>query len=212
MPTVTIYAATDDGHIQGTGVGYASARATSSAHDDSSATMITGQTVSGPVYAVYQSFLRFDTSSIPDDATITAATINVYLTAYNDAGGTFEVYVYRYAWASTLAANREANYDAANAGSGTLEMTLLDTSEVPATGEYKSQPVDTAGINKSGYSSYYLAANVVLLAIEPGGAQTSTWATADASGTSTDPYLEITYTTYTLPGVPNGLMMMGCGT
>jgi hypothetical protein len=66
MPTYIVFANTDDGQIASTSATYATAAAgTGSLALDNTGTILTvGQFLSG-TYAVYESFLNFDTSSIP---------------------------------------------------------------------------------------------------------------------------------------------------
>lgn len=208
MATDTIYC-TDDGRVQGTSAGsYATARATSTSCDDTATTDQVGQSVSGPVYTVMRLFFGFDTSTIPAGATITGATIN--LCADTDTSTTdFDVKVYRYAWSSALCSSQEANYDGAYGGSATLEGTLRNTSSGWSSGTYYSMAVDPAGINTGGYTRYTVVSGNDVSNTAPTTDERVSVRMADYAGTSSDPYLTVTYT---LPGVPGSLrMMMGIG-
>ena len=83
-PTVDINPGSggNDGYVYGQSTSYATARTTASASDDTSKSCTIGQDyvqfVIPPVYRVYRTFLKFDTSSIPSDATITSAKLRLY--------------------------------------------------------------------------------------------------------------------------------------
>lgn len=207
MPTDTIYC-TDDGRISGTNAGsYATARSTSTSCSDAATTENVGQFASGPVYTVYRLFFGFDTSSIPAGATITGATL--YLCADSDSSTTdFDIKVYRYAWSSALCSSQEANYDGAYGGSATLEGTLRNTASGWTGGTYYSMAVDPAGINTSGFTRYTVVSGRDVSNTTPGGDEYVGVRMADYASTTSDPYIEVTYT---MPGVPGSLMMMGVG-
>lgn len=208
MPTATLYSQTDDGHIYGSAAGdYASARASAAASDDTATTASVGQRfVGGAIYRVYRGFISFDTTTLPATATVTGATL--YICAATDGSTTdFLVRVYRYLWASTLAANLEANYDGAY-GSGVLEGTLRDTSAGWSDGTYYSLAVDPAGIDLADYTNYALVSAEDVNNSAPTGDEYVDFYTADEAGTTKDPYLEVTYS---LPGTASSLLLMGCG-
>lgn len=207
MPTDTIYS-TDDGVISGTAAGsYASARSSSSTCDTASTADFVGQRFSSPLYTVTRLFFGFDTSTLPAGATITGATI--YLCANSDSSTTdFDVKIYRYAWSSALCSSQEANYDGAYGGSATLEGTLLNTSSGWTGGTYYSMAVDPAGINTSGFTRYTVVSGNDVSNTTPTTDERVSIRMADYAGSTSDPYIEVTYT---LPGVPGSRMMMGIG-
>lgn len=191
---------TDDGEIQGTNSGsYAVARSTSVNCGTATTVQVVGQTlVGGIVYIVSRLYFGFDTSTIPAGATITGAT--VYFCADADSSTTdFLIKVYRYAWSSALCSSTEANYDGAYGGSATLEGTLRDTASGWTSGTYYSLAVDPAGINTSGFTRYTLVSAEDVNNSAPTGPEQVSVRMADYAGTSSDPYIEVTYT---LPGQP----------
>lgn len=211
MPTVTIYADSDGGHIYGDDFtsSYATARSTATGVGDTNTNATIGQKeqFGGINFQVFRYFVRFDTSSIPAGATITGASL--YICALVDESDTdFLIRCYRYAWSSPLAGSPETNYDGAYGGSATLEGTFRDTASGLSADTYYSMAVDTAGINTSGFTGYVLVSKEDVDNSAPSGNELVGVYTANETGTSKDPYLSITYT---LPGVPNGLMLMGCG-
>lgn len=193
MSTATVFSGTDDGYITGSNATYATARSTSTASDDTSTTGQVGQRFGAGSYFIMRAFLAFDTSVLGAGATVTAVTLNVCADTDNSTTD-FNVQVYRYAWASTLGANREANYDGAYGGSATLEGTLRNTSAGWSSGTYYSLSLDPAGINVSGTSSYTLASSRDIAGTAPGGNEYVLFRTADYASTTSDPYLDITYT------------------
>lgn len=210
MTTDTFTGGTGDGQITGGSATYATARATSSASNDSSTGAQVGQRWSGSLYTVDRAFLVFDTSSIPDDATVTAATL--YITAGGDGSTTdFLVQVYRFAWADTLASNREANYDGAYGGSATLEGTLRDTAAGWVDGTQYSMAVDPAGINLTGTTRYTLVSSRDVAGNTPTGQESVQLRTADHGTPGSRPQLEVTYTAGEEEGAPNTLLLMGTG-
>lgn len=212
MPTATLYSQTDDGYIFGSATGsYATARSTAASSDDTATTATVGQRfIGGSVYRCYRGFVSFDTTTLPADAIVTGATL--YICAATDGSTTdFLVRVYRYLWASSLAANLEADYDGAY-GSGTLEGTLRDTSAGWTSGTYYSLAVDPAGIDLADYTNYALVSAEDVNNSAPTGDEYVDFYTADEAGTTKDPYLEVTYS---LPGTASStassLLLMGCG-
>lgn len=214
MTTATIYSDADDGYITGADATWAAARSTSTASDVGGSTFRAGYEVTGAggSYSIHRAFLRFDTSSLAG-ATLTSATLKVKISAIrNDSD--YAARVYRYAWASTLSGNREADYDGAYGGSATYEGDLFDTTiSVPVGGDVLSLAVSTGGINTSGYTSYTIVSDQDVLNIDPGGDSLSyaDFYAADNTGTASDPYLEIVYTPAATNSLPSMRMLLGVG-
>ncbi|MDH7487520.1 MAG: DNRLRE domain-containing protein [Anaerolineae bacterium] len=187
------YGGTEDGHIFGINILYATARATSTGGNDTAITAYIGQTITSGTYYVYRTYLSFDTSSIPDAATVTAATLYV-CAAYDYSTTNFLIQCYRYAWSEPLLDYREANYDGAYGASATLEGTLRNTAYGWSDGTYYNMAVSPAGINKAGDSKYTLVSKEDVDNSEPTTDEYVLIRTADYSGTSSDPYLSVIYT------------------
>jgi len=75
----------DDGFVQGTSDVYSTAHATATYSYDTTYILAIGQNLSGGSYRVYRAFLKFNTSTIPLGATITAASLKLYGDADNSA-------------------------------------------------------------------------------------------------------------------------------
>jgi hypothetical protein len=193
MTTNTYYSEAADGHILGQSATYATARSTSTASDDTSTVNSVGQNFGGGQYFVFRGFLSFDTSAIPDDATVDSATLGVCADADSSVTD-FNVQIYRYAWAETIAANREANFDGAYGGSATLEGTLRNTASGWTSGTFYTLAVDAAGINVSGDTKYTICSSRDIGSNTPGGSEFVNFRSGDYASTTSDPYLEVTYT------------------
>lgn len=209
MATTTITAATTDGHIVGTGgLGdYATARSTSASSDPNSASWKAGQEWDGAGFSVFRGFMRFDTSPLAG-ATITAATLKVWKDSHT-ADSDYAMEIYRYAWASPLNGNEEADFDGAY-GSGTLEGELWENGSYPADGAYATFAVDPAGINTAGFTGYVLVSSNDVGNTEPVGFEAAVFSAAEHGTAGQRPVLEITYTP-AAGGVPNSAMLMSIG-
>lgn len=164
-----------------------------------------------------RTFLPFDTSSIPSNATITAATLNLYtLTKTNtDNDGTDFLTVTQTSQAThTVLAN--ADYDQCGAVSNPTEGIdsgqRKDISSI-TTSAYLVFTLNATGngwIKKSGQASACSAtAGITCLGVREGhdvtnaaivsgfdvvAENTATFSSSEQSGTSQDPYLAVTYT------------------
>jgi hypothetical protein len=83
--TFNLAASGDDGVVSSSGAGYPPAGAATAETTASNVTM--GRRLAHTGYEVYAGLLRFNTSSIPDDATVTAVTLRVQTTAKQNGDG-----------------------------------------------------------------------------------------------------------------------------
>lgn len=192
----TIYGSASDGEIYGQNATYSTARSTSAGGDTAATTARIGQNLSGgTVYYVFRAYLDFDTSALPDDATVTSAVLGVC--ADTDlSSADFNVQLYRYDWTEGLidAGTREGNYDGAYGAGATLEGTLRYTGDGWSSGTCYTLTLSTAGINLTGDSKYALVSSRDVSGSAPTGNQYVFIRTADYAGTGSDPYLLVTYT------------------
>ena len=197
----TVYGSTSDGEIYGQNATYSTARSTSAGGDVSSTTARIGQSLTGgTVYYVYRAYLDFDTSALPDDATVTSAVLGVC--ADTDLSSTdFNVQVYRLDWTEGLidAGTREGNYDGAYGAAATLEGTLRYTGDGWSAGTCYTLTLSTAAVNITGDSKYALVSSRDISGTTPGGSQYVYIRTADYAGTGSDPYLLLTYNVPSTP-------------
>lgn len=158
-------------------------------------------------------FIPIDTSGLPDAATISAATLYLYFTAANksssDGNGWMTTVQTNQASTSTLST---ADYDQCgdaidNPTEGNDSGNRIDLGAV-STGQYTGIPLNATGIgwiSKTGYTKLGLREghDATDTSYLPDQAEDSaTISSSEATGTSQDPYLEVTYTVpYNIPVV-----------
>ncbi len=164
---------------------------------------------------IRRSFLPFDTSSLPSNATVSAATLNVYAQTTSD--GDNDTVDYVTVSTSTQATHTQlvtADFDTAgpvtmNAASEAIDSGQRKDITSISTVAYTAFTLNSAGINaikKSGQASTCTASTgITCLALREGHDATNnqvaedvvsgvTWYTSEQTGTSNDPYMDITYT------------------
>jgi len=148
---------TADGSTSGQNDDYATARNTSFTSGVTGATFVVGQNLSGSTYLVYRDFLKFVTSSIGADSTITQ--VNLKLVATTDSSTTdFDVQIVKQIWTEPHTSNAEANYDGCLAG--TQDDTIWrNTSGMSTNTQYASGNLSTAWPSKTGNTYYSLISN-----------------------------------------------------
>jgi hypothetical protein len=200
LPQTDYYGEIVDGEISGASSVYTSARANDSASVDTGTSACVGQNFADPTYTVMRLYFSFDTSGIEDEWNVDAATL--YAKAYVDfSTQDFNVQLYRYAWVETLAANRAANYDGAYGASATLEGTFRNTANGWVSGTYYSMVIAKAGINKTGDTKYTMVSSRDVAGTAPAGYEYVHVYMADVAGTTSDPYLAITVSPPSAPGM-----------
>lgn len=149
----------------------------------------------------YRGIYQFDTSAIPDSATLDSATFSVAGTGKtNDASTAFDINVYSITTASTTSL---ANADHANAGTTKLSDTDISYASYNTSG-YNDFTLNASGmsnITKTGVSKFTVRSPTYDV-----GSTGVSWATANAgsflsgafaetASTTSDPKLVVTYTT-----------------
>ena len=170
---------------------------------------IFGSLLSGPLSnrtcEISRAFLPFDTSSISSSATISAATLNIYVVSktngVNDGTDTGVLIQTTQASSATLADTDHTHADAVP-GATSLDITSMTTSA------YNTWTLDATGISwikKSGQASNCgTTAGYTCLGLREGhdlaGSMTQningdfvTFSTSEQTGTTQDPYLSVTY-------------------
>lgn len=163
---------------------------------------------------IYRAFFPTDTSGLPDNAIISAATLNLYVTVNsnqdNDGDDWMNVVQTSQASSSTLAVG---DFDQCGAVNNPTEgATRIDLGSV-STSAYTAWTLDATGrgwISKTGFTLLGMREghDAIDSPIDGSGGATQnrlTFSTSEETGTSQDPYLSVTYT------VPGGLMLMGVG-
>lgn len=175
-----------DGYLLSTDAVYATALGGSGivAAYSSSAGIFIGQQ---DTYTVLRGFLSFNTSALPDGATVSAASLSVKLREKFTADGDFSLNVYATNYShplSTAAWHSDTSYEGA----------ILSTATA-SVGSWYSLSCSATHINKTGYSEYKLTSSLEgsapsgfeeFIGIYPG----------DSAGN--EPYLSITYSNTTI--------------
>lgn len=226
--TDTIFSnTTGDGQITGTGTGiqelslsqclaeaWADARTqTTGTVSSGSTSMIAGGTISSPSpncnATIYRIFVPFDTSAIPSSATISSASLNVYVTGKvnSDNDGTDYITVVRTSQA-THTALATTDFDNITTTEGVDAAQRKDITSI-STSAYLVFTLNSTGLGwiaKNGVSSNCSAtAGISCFGLREGHDNTATAladettntltvSSTDTSGTSQDPYLSVTYT------------------
>ena len=154
MSTTTIYTTTADGYLKSENATYSTARAGGTITKlDNYQDIWVDQ---APGYLLYCAFLAFDTSGIPDDDEISAATLSLYpheSDAYAGSPGTLEVYAYDFG--SSL----ETGDWVAGADVSALTLVASTTTSGWTTGARRalaSQEAFKAAINKIGSTRLFI--------------------------------------------------------
>lgn len=139
----------DDGYLRKTSTTYAGARSATATVWQANNLRV-GQTYNGANYFIRRSYLRFDTSTIPDGDTVQSATLRLYLLAnYSDTD--FTIQVRAFTWGATLAAG-----DWRATPSGDTLIGSYATSGLPAVNNWIDITIDTTAISKTGTTEFYL--------------------------------------------------------
>jgi hypothetical protein len=194
MTTQNFACSSGDGQVNGESSSYSTARGTAVDYDSTGTTYYVGQTYTGGIYLVYRAFLKFDTSSIPDDAIIDQ--INLKLVATTDNSTTdFNVIIKKFNWASydpVSAGNMESVFD------GILSATADDniwrsTSGISTNTQYSSGNLNINWINKTGYTYYGLISSRDISGTQPTGSENVRLASQENATSAYRPILTIEY-------------------
>lgn len=157
MPTLEITGSSNDGYVYGYHAStYLTARSTAFVHDTTKNYGYVGQEINSGYY-IYRTFLKFDTSSIPDKATVIQANLKLYPivdTSLTD----FDIQIVKQGWSSQdplSDSNRDAAFDGCLAG--TVDSgKWLNTVNMVLNQYNVSENLDPTWINKTGNTYYSL--------------------------------------------------------
>lgn len=210
MTVTVVFAGTADGHIESNDPNRATAQAGASlAATTNTTTMTVGQLVFGD-YIVYEGFVNFDTSAIPDTDTVVTVDLDLWLDTDNSAtdfftSASFHDWGAGLTTADWLSAAQLITLD----GGGTVNGPLanINSSGIGSTGAYKTWTSEyNAGSNdfravtnmKTGTVSLILYSRRHRNGNTPTGNEYIIWGAADEAGTTEDPKLTINHS----PGAP----------
>lgn len=200
MTTTTVFSDTSDGRIASQSTSYTTARAGGTLTAvTAGANFPVGQSsdFAGGVdnYEVNEGFVRFDTSSIPDTDTISAAELSLSLN-FDQSTTDFTVEARVSDWGTTLTT---ADWVAGASLSGLTRVGTLASSGIGSTGAYKAFTEDgtnlRTAINVTGDTRLLLCSSRHVAGTSPasGVSETLYFDSADAAGTTKDPKLVITH-------------------
>lgn len=187
MATYTIYSDAADGHVVSTSSLYSLARdGTGSVSAYPSNTYLTiGQNYSGGSYDCRESFLSFDTSGVA--GTITSATLNLY-SAFDDSTTDFTARARMYDWGASVTS---ADFVAGGSLSALTEVANWNSTAYSGSYNTFTNVALPAHINQSGTTRMLLSSSRQEGNNTPSGREYVTFYSADAAGTTNDPYLYI---------------------
>lgn len=191
MATLTVYAKTSDGYLDSSSTDYSTARAgtgTLSVYTINNALMC-GQILLGDSYHVYEAFLQYDTSALPDASVISSVKEELYL-ALDQSYTDYTEEVRAYDWGDTLTTDDWV------AGANLGNYTLLSSKTVSPSAGYNEFPTSAnfiAAISKTGDTRLFHSSNRQRAGNTPIGGESVNWYSADQSGTTQDPKLTIEY-------------------
>lgn len=141
-------------------------------------------------YFIERGFFNFDTSSIGGSSIITAVTFNLYGLAKSGAGRAYNIF-------TSTCSNPVVKEDFDLVGSTALSDTAILQADWSTTG-YNIWTLNATGlsaINKTGTTKLVIMETLKDVAnVTPVDDVSVTYSTYQQSGTSQDPYLEVTYT------------------
>lgn len=212
MTTLTVYADASDNFLESlSDVSYAAARSGSgllTPGTASGASVTIGQTYSATKgWYCYQGFESFDTSAIPDTATLSNATLDIYGASDFDANSQSYYLTGAKNWGTTVDTG-----DWVTVANFTQHGWIINAGSSWTTSGYNTFSAfagwyETAGvISKTGTSYVVVASQRWYDGNAPVGDEYLDYWSADQTGTTQDPKLTVTYTddqTLNLTGVPS---------
>lgn len=189
VTTVSIVAETDDGHIIGQDPDYATARTTPTSVGTSAATLRVG---ADATFDIRRLGLRFNTSSIPDNATILSMKLKMTPQAVTGAVTHFDVRIQKYNWTSPLAITDPGDYDGMLAA--TLDAVWSNTAALAAGTPVTSPALDTSRCNKTGYTYFAIVSSRDVAGTQPTGNEFIVLHSATAAVDANKPTLIVQYT------------------
>ncbi|SET43667.1 hypothetical protein [Nonomuraea wenchangensis] len=201
----TVFGDTADGRLEGQGATYTVARQGTGTIqiDTTGVTSATGQFFSS-TYSCYQQFWSFDTSAITDTDEVTGVTLELYQTGQNLTGGNFTVEAREFDWGTSLTT---ADFRQGSTLASLPLLASIATSGMGTLNRYYAFTSTSAFLTASGLKTGSVRLLTTSSKQRTGTAPTDRefvqFATAEASGTTTDPKLTITH------GDPNAVRFIG---
>lgn len=157
MSTTTVYSSTADGYLYSYNPTYSTARigGTIGVASGNNEIFVDQQLSSGPTYILYNGFLDFDTSAIPDSDEISAVTLSLRpedTYPYGGSPGALEVYAHD--WGATLGTDDWV--PGADVAAKTLLASYTGSWTAGAYRDLTSKDAFKAAVNKTGATRLFL--------------------------------------------------------
>ena len=202
MPTTVFTAATNGGDsIDSFNATYTTARSGSS--QSLLGDMVVGQWFGG-IYGCREAFVKFDTSSLPDGATITSVLLEMKLSTDSSVTD-FIAEVYVKDWGAAV---DTGDWVAGASLSGLTRVATIDSNGIGATNAYKSFTSDAAfltAINTTGTTYLMLASSRHRAGSAPSADEQLYW----AQNAGNQPKLTVTYASTTSQSLSGGVSFTG---
>ncbi len=152
---------TNDARVIGYNTVYATARAGNSTFHAAETASNLGQEFDGVNYGIYRLLFKFDTSAIPDTATVTQVNLKATPTSIN-TGVAFDVQVVKDDWSArdpVAAGNAVTNFTSVQSAS--LDSSIFHAAlTMTANTQYASGNLDTAWVSKTGPTYYAMQGSI----------------------------------------------------
>jgi len=196
--TASYYSGSGDGYVRYYGCSnwdtcHDATQGTEATYTTTQVFMNARQMSEGGNYDLSRGFFPFDTSGLPDDADITAATFHFYMSSLSTNDGTNYLALVQTTQASTSELTTD-DFDQCGAVNNPTEG--ASRLEVTSTGWYQFQLNSTGlgWINKTGWTKLGIrSGNLDCDDVTPVYGSKGLWAYLASSETDNDPYLEVTY-------------------
>ena len=190
MATTTVFAGTNDDFLEAANATYATALSTAS-YTNGGAGIQIGQNFSTPTYYLDVAYFDFDTSSVPDGDTVSAAVLSLYLTVDHSTTD-FVLDVAAFDWSASGLTTGDWRNQTQLAAHTVLA--TLDTNGIGSVNAYKDFTEVASGlagaINKTGHTYLIVYSARQAAGTTPSGEEFMTFSSADAAN---QPKLVITH-------------------
>lgn len=192
MTVDTFFGDAADGYLQSESTVYATARSGGTITGSTTTDVYAGQYTSGSFFECLESFIKFDTSSIPDADAVSASVLSMFGSLNNSGGVDTTIEARIFDWGLT---NTSADWVPGASLSGqTLVASIPTGSYAAAYMDFTSDAAFPANVNKTGFTFIVLDGARLVAGTTPGApAEYIGFKSADATGTTNDPKLVVTH-------------------
>ena len=200
----TFYGIANDGYIESANATYSTARnggGTLTAYDSATYGLKIGQNTG---YSVWQGFIGFDTSAIPDTDVVSTFDLQLYWTAISSGNKSWAPFCIVRTWSSSGLTT--GDYAGSPVPSSPIlcypvNMSNFNAGNIPTYISLTNNYLDTTQINLTGKTELVLISTNTVYNTPPTNDESITFDGAGYSGTSHDPKLIVTHAAPTAPTV-----------